>query len=35
LIEEARSGSEQAVSALVLALTMAMTPGGDRAAAIA
>jgi hypothetical protein len=35
LVEEARSGSEQAVSALVLALTLAMTAGGDRAAAIA
>ncbi len=35
LIEEARSESEQAVSALVLALTLAMTPDGDRAAAIA
>ncbi len=35
LIEEARSESEQAVSALVLALTLAMTPGADRAAAIA
>jgi predicted TIM-barrel fold metal-dependent hydrolase len=35
LIEEARSGSEQAVSALVLALTLAMTPRGYRAAAIA
>jgi len=35
LIEEARSESEQSVSALVMALTLAMTPGGDRAAAIA
>lgn len=35
LIEEARSESDQAVSALVIGLTQAMTPGADRAASIA
>lgn len=35
LIEESRACSPQAVPALVLALTLAMTPGADRAVAIA
>lgn len=35
LVEEAGSGSSEAIPALVLALTLAMTPGADRAPAIA
>jgi uncharacterized protein len=35
LVEESRACSPQAIPALVLALTLAMTPGADRAVAIA